>query len=405
MTVKTIDDLLKEGVSGRHIHVRSDFNVPLDDNGTITDAGRIDASLPTLKALTEAGAKVIVMAHLGRPKGEVNPKFSLQPVAEALSEKLGQYVALAGDVSGEDAHERANGLTEGDVLLLENVRFDPRETSKDDAERGEFADELAALAADDGAFVSDGFGVVHRAQTSVYDVAKRLPAYAGYLVNKEVSVLDKAANNPEHPYVVVLGGSKVSDKLGVIEALATKADKLIIGGGMCYTFLAAKGINVQESLLQEEMIDTCKKLLEDHGERIVLPVDLIAAEKFDRDAEKKTVELDGIPEGWMSLDIGPKSVEEFAKVLASAKTIFWNGPMGVFEFERFADGTRGVAQAIIDATQNNGAFSVVGGGDSAASVRTLGLDEDGFSHISTGGGASLEFLEGKTLPGVDVLNA
>lgn len=405
MTVKTIDDLLKEGVSGRHILVRSDFNVPLDDNGTITDAGRIDASLPTLKALTEAGAKVIVMAHLGRPKGEVNPKFSLQPVAEALSEKLGQYVALAGDVSGEDAHERANGLTEGDVLLLENVRFDPRETSKDDAERGEFADELAALAADDGAFVSDGFGVVHRAQTSVYDVAKRLPAYAGYLVNKEVSVLDKAANNPEHPYVVVLGGSKVSDKLGVIEALATKADKLIIGGGMCYTFLAAKGINVQESLLQEEMIDTCKKLLEDHGDRIVLPVDLIAAEKFDRDAEKKTVELDGIPEGWMSLDIGPKSVEEFAKVLASAKTIFWNGPMGVFEFERFADGTRGVAQAIIDATQNNGAFSVVGGGDSAASVRTLGLDEDGFSHISTGGGASLEFLEGKTLPGVDVLNA
>lgn len=405
MTVKTIDDLLKEGVSGRHILVRSDFNVPLDDNGTITDAGRIDASLPTLKALTEAGAKVIVMAHLGRPKGEVNPKFSLQPVAEALSEKLGQYVALAGDVSGEDAHERANGLTEGDVLLLENVRFDPRETSKDDAERGEFADELAALAADDGAFVSDGFGVVHRAQTSVYDVAKRLPAYAGYLVNKEVSVLDKAANNPEHPYVVVLGGSKVSDKLGVIEALATKADKLIIGGGMCYTFLAAKGINVQESLLQEEMIDTCKKLLEDHGDRIVLPVDLIAAEKFDRDAEKKTVELDGIPESWMSLDIGPKSVEEFAKVLASAKTIFWNGPMGVFEFERFADGTRGVAQAIIDATQNNGAFSVVGGGDSAASVRTLGLDEDGFSHISTGGGASLEFLEGKTLPGVDVLNA
>lgn len=405
MTVKTIDDLLKEGVSGRHILVRSDFNVPLDDNGTITDAGRIDASLPTLKALTEAGAKVIVMAHLGRPKGEVNPKFSLKPVAEALSEKLGQYVALAGDVSGEDAHERANGLTEGDVLLLENVRFDPRETSKDDAERGEFADELAALAADDGAFVSDGFGVVHRAQTSVYDVAKRLPAYAGYLVNKEVSVLDKAANNPEHPYVVVLGGSKVSDKLGVIEALATKADKLIIGGGMCYTFLAAKGINVQESLLQEEMIDTCKKLLEDHGDRIVLPVDLIAAEKFDRDAEKKTVELDGIPEGWMSLDIGPKSVEEFAKVLASAKTIFWNGPMGVFEFERFADGTRGVAQAIIDATQNNGAFSVVGGGDSAASVRTLGLDEDGFSHISTGGGASLEFLEGKTLPGVDVLNA
>ncbi|WPF67633.1 phosphoglycerate kinase [Corynebacterium sp. 21KM1197] len=405
MAIKTIDDLLREGVEGRHILVRSDFNVPLNDAGEITDPGRIHASLPTLKALVEGGAKVIVTAHLGRPKGEVNPKFSLAPVAEALSEALGQYVALASDVVGEDAHERANGLNEGDVLLVENVRFDPRETSKDEAERGAFADELVALAADNGAFISDGFGVVHRAQASVYDVAKRLPAYAGYLVNKEVDVLEKVAAKPEHPYVVVLGGSKVSDKLGVIEALAQKADHLIIGGGMCYTFLAAQGYNVQKSLLQEEMVQTCADLLERFGEKIVLPVDLVAATEFAADAENTVVSLDGIPEGWQSLDIGPDSVTAFAEVLAKSKTVFWNGPMGVFEFEAFAKGTAGVAQAIIDATAQNGSFTVVGGGDSAASVRALGLDEEGFSHISTGGGASLEFLEGKELPGVAVLNA
>ena len=404
MTVKTLQDLLDEGVDGRHILVRSDFNVPLDDAGEITDAGRITASLPTLQALVEGGAKVIVMAHLGRPKGEPNPKFSLAPVAEALSEALGQYVALAGDVTGEDAHERANGLTEGDVLLLENVRFDARETSKDEAERGAFADELAALAADNGAFVSDGFGVVHRAQASVYDVAKRLPAYAGNLVEKEISVLEKTATNPESPYVVVLGGSKVSDKLGVIEALAGKADKIIIGGGMCYTFLKAQGYDTQKSLLQDEMIDTCKDLLERFGDKIVLPVDLVAAAEFSADSEHKVVELDGIPEGWLSPDIGPESVKKFADVLASSKTVFWNGPMGVFEMAPFSKGTEGVAQAIIDATANNGSFSVVGGGDSAASVRVLGLNEDGFSHISTGGGASLEFLEGKELPGVSVLD-
>ncbi|MDO4685441.1 MAG: phosphoglycerate kinase [Corynebacterium sp.] len=401
MTVKNLKDLLAEGVDGRYVLVRSDFNVPLNDNREITDPGRIKASLPTLKALTEAGAKVIVMAHLGRPKGEVNEKFSLAPVAEALSEELGQYVALASDVVGEDAHERANGLTEGDVLLLENVRFDPRETSKDEAERGEFADQLVALAPG-GAFVSDGFGVVHRAQTSVYDVAKRLPHYAGGLVETEIKVLEKVAEDPAKPYVVVLGGSKVSDKLGVIEALAPKTDALIIGGGMCYTFLAAQGYNVQKSLLQEEMIDTCKSLLERYSDSIVLPVDLVAASEFAPDAEKKTVALDGIPEGWLSLDIGPESVAKFAETLATAKTVFWNGPMGVFEMEAFADGTRGVAQAIIDATAN-GCFSVVGGGDSAASVRVLGLDESGFSHISTGGGASLEFLEGKELPGVAIL--
>ena len=405
MAFQTLDDLLKEGVESRHVLVRSDFNVPLDDEGNITDSGRITASLPTIKALIEGGAKVILSAHLGRPKGEVNEKYSLAPVAEALSEALDQYVALAGDVSGEDAHERANGLNEGDVLLVENVRFDPRETSKDEAERGAFADELAALAADNGAFVSDGFGVVHRAQASVYDVAKRLPAYAGKLVQKEVETLASVAKDPEHPYVVVLGGAKVSDKLGVIEALADKADKVIIGGGMCYTLLAAQGYNVQNSLLQEDQIDNCKDLLERFGDKIVLPVDLIAATEFNADAENKVVALDGIPEGWMSLDIGPESVKKFDEVIATSKTVFWNGPMGVFEMEAFSKGTAGVAQSIIDATANNGSFTVVGGGDSAASVRLLGLDEDGFSHISTGGGASLEFLEGKELPGVEVLES
>ncbi len=405
MAFQTLDDLLKEGVESRHVLVRSDFNVPLDEEGNITDPGRINASLPTIKALVEGGAKVILSAHLGRPKGEVNPKFSLAPVAEALSEALDQYVALAGDVTGEDAHERANGLNDGDVMLIENVRFDPRETSKDEAERGQFADELVALAADNGAFVSDGFGVVHRAQASVYDVAKRLPAYAGKLVEKELSVLSTVAKEPEHPYVVVLGGAKVSDKLGVIEALAGKADKVIIGGGMCYTLLAAKGYNVQESLLQEDQIENCKDLLERFGDKLVLPVDLIAATEFNADAENKVVALDGIPEGWMSLDIGPESVKVFDEVIASSKTVFWNGPMGVFEMEAFSKGTEGVAKSIISATENNGSFTVVGGGDSAASVRLLGLNEEGFSHISTGGGASLEFLEGKELPGVSVLQA
>ncbi|KAA9224103.1 MULTISPECIES: phosphoglycerate kinase [Corynebacterium] len=401
MTVKTVKDLINEGIEGRYVLVRSDFNVPLKD-GVITDPGRIDASLPTLSALVEAGAKVVVMAHLGRPKGEVKSEFSLAPVAEALSERLEQYVALAGDVSGEDAHERANGLTEGDVLLLENVRFDPRETSKDEAERAEFAAELAALVPD-GAFVSDGFGVVHRAQASVFDVAKKLPHYAGNLVQAELEVLRKVAETPEKPYTVVLGGSKVSDKLGVIEALAPKVDSLVIGGGMCFTFLAAKGYDVGASLLQEEMIDTCKDLLDRYGEKIVLPTDVVVADKFAADAENKVVDATEIPEGWMGLDIGSASAEAFGKVLAESKTVFWNGPMGVFEMEAFAAGTREVAQAIIDATTNNGCFSVVGGGDSAAAVRTLGLNEDGFSHISTGGGASLEFLEGKTLPGVSVL--
>ena len=403
MAVKTVQDLIAEGVEGRHVLVRSDLNVPLSD-GNITDPGRIDASVSTLRALLDAGARVIVTAHLGRPKGEANPEFSLAPVAEALSERLGMYVPLAADVTGEDAHERANGLDDGDILLLENVRFDPRETSKLEDERAEFADALAALTADNGAFVSDGFGVVHRKQASVYDVAKKLPHYAGGLVETELEVLKKVSDEPAHPYAVVLGGSKVSDKLGVIEALAPKVDNLIIGGGMCFTFLAAQGYEVGGSLLQEDMIDTCKDLLDRFGDSIVLPKDVEVAEAFAKDADHRTVAVDSIPAGWMGLDIGPESVKEFAEILNQAQTIFWNGPMGVFEFENFAAGTRGVAESIISAT-SNGAFSVVGGGDSAAAVRTLGLDEGGFSHISTGGGASLEYLEGKELPGVSVLES
>ncbi|WP_099298714.1 phosphoglycerate kinase [Corynebacterium dentalis] len=403
MAVKTVQDLIAEGVEGRHVLVRSDLNVPLSD-GNITDPGRIDASVSTLRALLDAGARVIVTAHLGRPKGEANPEFSLAPVVEALSERLDMYVPLAADVTGEDAHERANGLDDGDILLLENVRFDPRETSKLEDERAEFADALAALTADNGAFVSDGFGVVHRKQASVYDVAKKLPHYAGGLVETELEVLKKVSDEPAHPYAVVLGGSKVSDKLGVIEALAPKVDNLIIGGGMCFTFLAAQGYEVGGSLLQEDMIDTCKDLLDRFGDSIVLPKDVEVAEAFAKDADHRTVAVDSIPAGWMGLDIGPESVKEFAEILNQAQTIFWNGPMGVFEFENFAAGTRGVAESIISAT-SNGAFSVVGGGDSAAAVRTLGLDEGGFSHISTGGGASLEYLEGKELPGVSVLES
>jgi phosphoglycerate kinase len=404
MSVKTLDDLLAEGVSGRGVLVRSDLNVPLDDSGTITDPGRIIASLPTLKALSDAGAKVVVTAHLGRPKGEPDPKFSLAPVARDLGERLGRHVQLAGDVVGTDALARAEGLTDGDILLLENIRFDPRETSKDEAERIKLAKALVELVGDDGAFVSDGFGVVHRAQASVYDVAKLLPHYAGTLVAAEVKVLQQLTESTDRPYAVVLGGSKVSDKLAVIENLATKADSLIIGGGMCFTFLAAQGLSVGTSLLQEEMIETCKQLLEQYGDVIHLPVDIVVAEKFAADSPAEQVAADQIPDGKMGLDIGPESVKRFTALLSNAKTVFWNGPMGVFEFEAFSNGTRGVAEAIITAT-GKGAFSVVGGGDSAAAVRQLGLPEDGFSHISTGGGASLEYLEGKELPGIAVLES
>jgi phosphoglycerate kinase len=406
MAVPTLDDLLAEGVEGRGVLVRSDLNVPVGDNGSITDPGRIIASVPTLRALSDAGAKVIVTAHLGRPKGGPEPKYSLAPVATALGKYLDRHVQLAGDVVGTDALARAEGLTDGDILLLENIRFDPRETSKDDTERLALAKALADLveSADGspGAFVSDGFGVVHRKQASVYDVATLLPHYAGTLVAAEVKVLEQLTSSTDRPYAVVLGGSKVSDKLAVIENLATKADSLIIGGGMCFTFLAAQGLSVGTSLLQEEMIDTCRKLLETYGDVIHLPVDIVVAEKFAADSPPETVAADKIPDGRMGLDIGPESVTRFSALLSNAKTVFWNGPMGVFEFPAYAAGTLGVAEAIIGATAK-GAFSVVGGGDSAAAVRQLGLPDDGFSHISTGGGASLEFLEGKELPGIEIL--
>ena len=406
MAVKTLDDLLAEGVSGRGVLVRSDLNVPLDDDGTITDPGRIIASVPTLKALSDAGAKVVVTAHLGRPKDGPDPKFSLAPVAKALGEQLGRHVQLASDVVGSDALARAEGLTDGDILLLENIRFEPRETSKDDNERLALARQLAELVAapdgSPGAFVSDGFGVVHRKQASVYDVATLLPHYAGKLVAAEIKVLEQLTSSTERPFAVVLGGSKVSDKLAVIESLAEKADSLVIGGGMCFTFLASQGVSVGTSLLEESMIDTCRKLLDTYGDVIHLPVDIVVAEKFAADSPPERVPADQIPEGKMGLDIGPGSVRRFTNLLSNAKTIFWNGPMGVFEFPAFADGTKGVAEAIVGATEK-GAFSVVGGGDSAAAVRQLGLPEDGFSHISTGGGASLEYLEGKTLPGIEVL--
>ncbi|MBO0855911.1 MAG: phosphoglycerate kinase [Nocardia sp.] len=401
MAVKTLQDLLAEGVEGRGVLVRSDLNVPLD-KGVITDAGRIVASAPTIKALAEAGAKVVVTAHLGRPKGEPDPALSLAPVAAKLSEELGRNVQLAGDVVGQDALARSEGLTDGDVLLLENIRFDPRETSKDDDQRRKLARALVELVGEDGAFVSDGFGVVHREQASVYDVAQLLPHYAGTLVAAEVDVLRKLTSATERPYAVVLGGSKVSDKLAVIEALAPKVDTLVIGGGMCFTFLAAQGLSVGSSLLQEEMVDTCKDLLDRYADVIHLPVDIVVADRFAADAESKTVAAQEIPDGWMGLDIGPESAKRFAALLTQARTVFWNGPMGVFEFAAFAPGTRAVAEALGTAT-TKGAFTVVGGGDSAAAVRTLGLPEDGFSHISTGGGASLEYLEGKQLPGIAVL--
>ncbi|BBY08409.1 phosphoglycerate kinase [Mycobacterium noviomagense] len=402
MVIKTLENLLAEGVSGRGVLVRSDLNVPLE-NGTITDPGRITASVPTLKALADAGAKVVVTAHLGRPRDGHDPNLSLAPVAAALSEQLDHDVQLASDVVGSDAVASAQALSDGEVLLLENVRFDPRETSKDDNERLALARQLAELVGDNGAFVSDGFGVVHRKQASVYDVATLLPHYAGKLVAAEVKVLEQLTSSTERPYAVVLGGSKVSDKLGVIEKLATKADSIVIGGGMCFTFLAAHGLPVGTSLVQPEMVDTCRRLSETYADVIRLPVDIVVADRFAADSPSKVVAADAIPDDKMGLDIGPGSVIRFRTLLSNARTIFWNGPMGVFEFPAFAAGTKGVAEAIVAATAK-GAFSVVGGGDSAAAVRGLNLPEGAVSHISTGGGASLEYLEGKELPGLAVLN-
>ena len=397
--MKTLSDLLAEGVAGRRVLVRADLNVPLDGD-KITDDGRVRASVPTIKALADAGARVIVTAHLGRPKGEPDPKFSLAPAAARLGELLGTEVPLASDLVGPSATSVVGALTDGGVVMLENVRFDARETSKDDAERAALADELAAFA---DAFVSDGFGVVHRKQASVYDVAQKLPAYVGGLVEAELKVLKKLTDDLERPYVVVLGGAKVSDKLGVIANLLSKVDRLLIGGGMAYTFLKAQGHEVGTSLLQEDQLDQVKGFLteaEKRGVELVLPVDVLVTAEFGN-VEHDVVGTDSIPADKMGLDIGPKSRELFASKLADAKTVFWNGPMGVFEIETYAGGTRAVAEALVKSE----AFTVVGGGDSAAAVRALGLPEDGFSHISTGGGASLEFLEGKELPGISVLES
>jgi phosphoglycerate kinase len=386
-------------VQGKRVLVRSDLNVPLE-GGRITDDGRIRASVPTIRALADAGARVVVTAHLGRPKGAPDPQYSLRPLAARLGELLGADVAFAEDTVGESAHAVVDGLRDGEVAVLENVRFNEGETSKDDAVRGEFADRLAELA---DCFVSDGFGVVHRKQASVYDVALRLPHAMGALVAKETEVLRRLTESPERPYAVVLGGSKVSDKLGVIDNLLGKADRLLIGGGMVFTFLKAQGLEVGKSLLEEDQLDTCRSYLrraEEAGVQILLPTDVVVAPEFKADAPATVVPADRIPADQLGLDIGPDSGKAFAAALADARTVFWNGPMGVFEFDAFAGGTRAVAEAL---TGIDG-LSVVGGGDSAAAVRKLGFAEDAFGHISTGGGASLEYLEGKRLPGIDVLS-
>ncbi len=396
--MRTLDDLLREGVAGRTVLVRSDLNVPLD-NGRITDDGRIRASLPTITELAAAGARVLVCAHLGRPKGQVKPEYSLAPVAERLAELLGQPVPIAPDVVGDGARATVAALSDGDVALLENVRFEPGETSKDSAELGAFADQLAALA---DCYVDDAFGAVHRAHASVSGVAERLPHAAGRLVLAEVDMLRRLTEDVTRPYVVVLGGSKVSDKLGVISALLGKVDRLLIGGGMCFTFLAAQGLDVGKSLLETDRVDTVRGILDDAAERgveIALPVDVVVADAVSADATPAVVPAAAIPADRLGLDIGPETVARFAQLLGDANTVFWNGPMGVFELAQFAAGTRGVAEAIaaVDGT------TVVGGGDSAAAVRLLGIGEDRFTHISTGGGASLEYLEGRVLPGLAAL--
>ncbi len=404
--MQTLDDLIAEGVAGRRVLVRSDLNVPLDATGAITDDGRIRASLPVLQTLLAARARVIVAAHLGRPKGTPEEKYSLRPVADRLSALLDEPVLFALDAVGVSAQEMAQELRDGELLLLENVRFNAGETSKDDAVRGEFADRLAVLTGDapddlPGAYVDDAFGAVHRKHASVYDVATKLPAYAGNLVRAELDVLRRLTEAPQRPYVVVLGGSKVSDKLAVIDALLPTVDRLLVGGGMCFTFLAAQGLPVGKSLLETDQIAYCRALLSQHGDKIVLPSDIVVADAFSAEAAVQTVSAAAIPDGWLGLDLGPESVAAFADVLATAATVFWNGPMGVFELAPFAAGTRGVAEAVSAVA----GLSVVGGGDSAAAVRALGLDEAAFGHISTGGGASLEFLEGKELPGVTILDS
>ncbi|MBW8732354.1 MAG: phosphoglycerate kinase [Terrabacter sp.] len=397
--MKTTSDL--GDLRGKRVLVRSDLNVPLDGS-TITDDGRIRASAPTIKGLADAGARVIVCAHLGRPKGAPEAKYSLAPVAKRLGEVLGTDVVFADDTVGDDAKAKAAALEDGQVLLLENLRFNAGETAKTDDERAAFASELASLA---DVFVSDGFGVVHRKQASVYDVARLLPHATGDLVSTEVDVLRRLTQDPERPYAVVLGGAKVSDKLGVIGNLLGTADRLLIGGGMVFTFLAAQGHEVGTSLLEADQIDTVKGYLEraeKEGVEIVLPVDVVAADAFSADAAHEVVPADAIPADRMGLDIGPESSRLFGEKLADCRTVFWNGPMGAFEMEPYAAGTKVLAQALVDITKG-GALTVVGGGDSAAAVRQLGFADSDFGHISTGGGASLEYLEGKELPGLTVL--
>ena len=396
--MRTLDALLSEGVAGRRVLVRADLNVPLDGD-RITDDGRIRAVVPTLTALCDAGARLVVCAHLGRPGGEVVERYSLAPVADRLARLLGRPVSFAEDTVGPKAAKAVEQLTDGAVVLLENLRFNPGETSKDDTKRGDFAAALAKLG---DVYVDDAFGAVHRKHASVYDVAAMLPHYAGRLVSAEVGVLERLTQAPKRPYAVVLGGAKVSDKLAVIANLLDKVDRLLIGGGMMFTFLAAQGVATGKSLLESDQIEQCRRfisLAEERGVDLVLPVDTVVADRFAADAAAQTVAVSEIPESMMGLDIGPATAALFAERLADAQTVFWNGPMGVFEFPAFAAGTRTVAQSLIDGE----AFTVVGGGDSAAAVRTLGLDETRFGHISTGGGASLEYLEGKTLPGLAVL--
>ena len=401
--MKTAHDLISAGgLRGKRVLVRSDLNVPLDEDATITDDGRVRASVPTIKALSEAGARVVVCAHLGRPKGAPEARYTLAPVARRLQELLGAPVAFATDTVGPSARSVVRALGDGQVALLENLRFNAGETSKDDVERGGFADELASLA---DVFVSDGFGVVHRKQASVYDVAQRLPHAAGFLVRAEVEVLERLVADPARPFVVVLGGAKVVDKLGVIDSLLKTADTLLIGGGMCYTFLAAQGYEIGASILDSARLETVKgylKTAQELGVEIVLPTDLVVASEFSKDAKSAVVAVDQIPPDMQGMDIGPVTRATFAARLAQARTVFWNGPLGVFEMAAFAEGTRAVAQAVVSAGRT-GALTVIGGGDSAAAVRQLGFTDDQFGHISTGGGASLEYLQGKALPGLTVL--
>ncbi|WP_287934020.1 phosphoglycerate kinase [Arthrobacter sp.] len=410
MTLHTLSELIDEGVRGRYVLIRSDLNVPLD-GASVSDDGRIKASLPVIKALAGAGAKVLVSAHLGRPKGAPEAKYSLAPAVDRLAELAPELNAtLAADTTGPAAQAAAAALAEGSVLVLENVRFDPRETSKDDAERASFADELAALTGEHGAYVDDAFGAVHRRHASVCDIAKVLPSYQGDLVRTELDVLTKLTTGTVRPYVVVLGGSKVSDKLAVIDNLLGKADTILVGGGMLFTFLAAQGHQVGASLLETDQIPVVQDYLkraEAAGTTFVLPTDIVVAASFSADAAHETVAAGAIESSsfgasGLGLDIGPESGAAFAEAISTAKTVFWNGPMGVFEFPAFAEGTRAIAAALAENTAKGG-FTVVGGGDSAAAVRTLGFADDAFSHISTGGGASLEVLEGKKLPGLTAL--